>query len=362
LLVLLAESISAQACSLPVFRVALLDPKWRPEHYGLYLFHDGPVPPAEKRILNSLNDYLDKNEGHLNCTLRVIDLAKEKDEDLLALYQQQGEVPLPYLVVRYPDAAGINANLWAGPLKEAPLRALLDSPARRTLGKRLLSGESAVWVLVESGEKIKDDMAFALLTAQLGNLQTSLKLPDPDPKDVKRFDRPGSPPLKLAFSTLRLSRTDPAEKWFAAMLLGMDKDAKQATGPVLFVVYGRGIAHEPLIDKGINHVMIARQAEFVIGECACEVRRLNPGKDILMPADWDTFEELPGLDDLLFQPVIAGPAPAPVPGPGAIKCDTVPPAAIDWTPLVAIAVGLVGGLIIVGGFGFYLLMRAGGRR
>src|SRR5262249_23075664 len=155
-----AAASAVDACTLPVFRVALLDRRWRPEPYEFTLFHDGPLPEREKEILRGFNDYLDKNEGHVNVVLQVVDFAKKPDNPLLELSRQRGTVRLPYLVVRYPDAAGIDANLWAGPLRDAPLRGLVDSPARRELGKRLLAGESAVWVFLDGGDRAADDAAF----------------------------------------------------------------------------------------------------------------------------------------------------------------------------------------------------------
>ena len=77
----------ADACSLPVFRVALLDRRWRPEPFEFYLFHKGPLPAAEKEILSRFNDYLDKNEGHVNCVLQVIDLDKNPDKELAELFE-----------------------------------------------------------------------------------------------------------------------------------------------------------------------------------------------------------------------------------------------------------------------------------
>ena len=81
---------AAPACSLPVFRVALLDPRWRPEPYEFYLFHRGPLGAPEKEILKGFNDYLDKNEGHVNCVLRVIDLDKNPDKEVVERYEALG--------------------------------------------------------------------------------------------------------------------------------------------------------------------------------------------------------------------------------------------------------------------------------
>src|SRR5206468_10885810 len=109
---------------------------------------------------------LDKNEGHVNCVLQVIDLDKNPDKELAELFEAASRkhraVDLPYLVVRYPEAQQIAQELWAGTLREAPLRALLESPARAELSKRILRGESADWVLLECDDRAEDEAEFDL--------------------------------------------------------------------------------------------------------------------------------------------------------------------------------------------------------
>jgi hypothetical protein len=372
--VLLAAAGAVEACSVPVFRVALLDRRWRPEPYEFTLFHKGPLTAADQAILKGFNDYLDKNESHVNCVLEVIDLDKTTDKDTLELFKQQGDVPLPYLVVRHPDAQDVKPNLWSGPLQEAPLRALFESTARAELGKRLLAGESAVWVLIECGDQAKDQAAHNLLTKQLRELERTLTLPEPKEEDIKRLQRPNAPPLKLAFSTLRLSRTGPAEKWLVEMLLGMEGDLKAAREPIVFPVYGRGVALYALVGKGINAEQIAKAAEFLVGECSCEVRRLNPGKDLLMTAAWETGEELPAVANLLYAP--AAPAPAPktkAPAGGTVIVENsasrheessyeseTSVCCGELIPWLTAAGGLAVGLLAVVGVGAFLLVRGKG--
>src|SRR5436190_22382772 len=98
----LGGAAAARACSTPVFRVALLDKRWRPKPYELYLFHKGPLNEQDRAVLKGLNDTLDRHEDHLNARLEVVDLDNNRDEDLLELWQAQGQAALPYLVVRYP--------------------------------------------------------------------------------------------------------------------------------------------------------------------------------------------------------------------------------------------------------------------
>lgn len=288
------------ACSVPVFRVALLDNRWRPERYEVTLFHRGPLSPVDKSRLKQLNDFLDANEGHLNIVLDVVDLDKTRDADAKALWETQPNAALPWLVVRHPEVQDVKGDLWAGRFADAPLTALVDSPARREIAKRILAGESAVWLQIDGGDKAKDDSAFEILSRHLAQLNESITLPEIKEEDARKYQRPGAPPLKIAFSTMRLSRTDPGEKWLIKMLLAMEDDLVASKEPIVFPVFGRGIALYALMGKGISPKNLTQAATYICGECSCEVRRLNPGKDLLMAAAWDTTEALPSLAALSF--------------------------------------------------------------
>src|SRR5262245_15707935 len=90
-----------------------------------------------------------------------------------------------------------------------------------------------------------------------------------------------------------------------ATFLGMEDDLHKRQEPIVFPVFGRGIALHALVGKGITEENIATAAGFLVGECSCEVRRLNPGVDLLMTADWEGGEEMPSLAHLLPEPTQA---------------------------------------------------------
>ena len=387
---LVLGTVVADACNMPVFRVALIDPTWRPERYEFTLFHKGPLPEPDKLILQGLNDYLDKHDDHVNCRLQVVDLDRKPRKESVELFRNQcgdGSSPfgfaatgtdlghmisehavqLPYLVVRHPEVQEVAVNLWAGPLCEAPLRGLLESPARAELSRRILEGQSAVWVFLESGDQAKDEAALTLLTAQLRKLEKTLKLPELQPGEHYKYDREGAPPVKLEFSTLRLSRAEAAEKWFIEMLLLTEDDLKASRQPMVFPIFGRGIALYALVGKGINEKTIATAARFLVGECACELRRDNPGKDLLIVAPWETGRPLPAVADLLFMPLSGGTGQGKAADTGA-EAIGVPvveepgeakkaSADNDARLFVNIAGGLAVGLLIIVGCGIFYAAR-----
>jgi hypothetical protein len=199
------------------------------------------------------------------------------------------------MVVRYPETPADALPAWAGPLDSPEVRNLLDSPLRRQIASRLLGGESAVWVLVESGDKARDDAAASLLNEQLKKLEKALALPkvDPNDPDVQGPALRSSLPLKLIFSSARVSRSTPAEQLFVSMLLNCekDKDRKPAAGPAIVPVFGRGRALGIISGKELTADSIGMAAAFLVGECSCQVKELNPGTDLLMAADWEALLE-----------------------------------------------------------------------
>ncbi len=79
-------------------------------------------------------------------------------------------------------------------------RKLLDSPARRDIARRLMKGDSIVWVLLESGDTERDDTAATTLQTQLRRLEKDLQLPDP--AGDNSVELLSNLPLRLAFSTV----------------------------------------------------------------------------------------------------------------------------------------------------------------
>ena len=60
---------------------------------------------------------------------------------------------------------GAEVPEWQGQLTPEIYHALTDSPVRRDVIKHLLNGDSAVWILVESGRPELDEPAAKLLQA-----------------------------------------------------------------------------------------------------------------------------------------------------------------------------------------------------
>jgi hypothetical protein len=202
--------------------------------------------------------------------------------------------------------AGLPGNISSASLSEPAIRQLLDSPVRKEIARRLAQGQSAVWVLLECGIPTKDQSAAKLIESRLAYLATVLKLPTLDQQDiVNGLVSVAQEDLKLEFSILRLSRTDPAEQALVKMLLGTEPDLEETLEPIAFPIFGRGRALYALVGKGINHETLDEACSFLIGSCSCQVKELNPGVDLLLAADWDALMKGPQAGTARALPVSA---------------------------------------------------------
>jgi hypothetical protein len=221
------------------------------------------------------------------------------------------------------ESGEAGSAVWAGPLAPEPIRVLLDSPARQETSRRLLRGESAVWLLLEGSDREKNDAAAGLLATELQRLEKTLELPPPLPDDP---DLRSPLPLRINFSVLRVSRQAPAEAAFGDILCHGEPKLAAEREPVLFPVFGRGRVLGAFVGPDINAKLIEDMASFVCGICSCEVKSLNPGFDLLLAVDWDSIFQAPDTDPAKPQP--PQPAPAKVAAP---VLATASPAPVPFT-------------------------------
>jgi hypothetical protein len=220
-------------------------------------------------------------------------------------------------------------TIWSGALSSSIIPSLLESPARKEITERLAHGQSAVWLILETGDKTKDDAAAELVEKRLAYLSTVLEIPKLDDQDIANgLVSVRQEDLRLEFSILRVSRKDTAEQAFVQMLLGTERDLDSLPDTIVIPVFGRGRALYALVGNGIKHETIDQAASFLIEKCSCQVKEKNPGVDLLLAADWDSLikttarkdDELPDLAK--FAPVavtISGSAVAKTESSSALK-------------------------------------------
>lgn len=316
-LTLMAAAPAERTCNIPVFRYAL--ERWQSSPYEVVAFHRGPLGDEAKAALNVLR------QAGANIDVDRIDVAEPLPPKRKALFEKL-KLDLPFMAAVFP---GSELVAWSGPLTADMARKLSDSPARREISRRLLAGDSAVWILLDGGDQARDDAAAALLETELRRLEKSLQLPAQAPDDPPLLSEV---PIKIAFSVYRLSRTDPGEQALVTMLLNSDTGLD---GPIAFPVFGRGRALWAMAGKGLNADMISEAAIFLIGACSCEAKELNPGLDLLFAADWETgLTAAPPREPVpvpLLKPRAPEPEAAPAPAPAVPKENA---SVVLWVALV----------------------------
>jgi hypothetical protein len=283
-----------RACSTPVFRHALEN--WAPSPYEAVVLHRGPLSAEALRAVQLLE------EAPTNVEVRQVDAAAVT-EDLRRVWEKgDPQMSAPWLVLRR-ESGDERVVVWSGPLNAANATAVLDSPARREIVRRLAAGDSAVLVFLASGHREEDAAVMRLLEEELPKLQR-IALPEQPVEAAPRC----ALPLKVAFSVLRVERGDAAEDVFCRMLLHVE-ELEKPDGPVVFPVFGRGRALGGLAGANLDADVLHHAATFLCGACSCEVKDLNPGADLLLRADWNALLGFSGEEPP------PPPPPAPMPPP-----------------------------------------------
>jgi hypothetical protein len=272
------------ACPIPVFRYAL--EFWDTDPYEIIIFYEDSLDSSGRELVNFLFAASRGGEVKANLEVRNINTRNNTDEIAGAHLNSSSPHAFPWVLVRYPRISGINKTIWSGPLNRQNVDFMINSPARETIAGKLAGNATAVWVMVESGNRQKDRAAMDILKSHLNRLEQTLILPDVE-LWWKGSEQDGNKPV-IKFETISISRNDPREAHFVNMLMNSEEDLNEfGSEPVIFPVYGRGVALWAIVGSGINEWNISEAAEFLTGPCSCQVKLLNPGTDLLMMMDWD---------------------------------------------------------------------------
>ena len=290
------------ACQVPVFRYAL--ERWYADAYELAVVTGAEgLTPEEAAVVVSLREALDSEGVQVN-----VRLAEVTAEEVAANAEEAGGEAIPWSTVTprlelyFPNKLRrfYRAPVWRGPVTAESVGRVLQSPVREELVKRILAGDSAVWVMVETGDQEKDDAAAATMEALIGEAAGQLEIPEGviaasevrdqvylSPAEAENVLQ-SQIPLKVGFSLLRVSRDDAAEDVLLGMLLSVEDDLGEfADKPMMFPVFGRGRVLEPLIGAGITGDNVMFASSYLCGACSCQVKDENPGIDLLVAANWE---------------------------------------------------------------------------
>ncbi len=301
------------ACVLPVFRYAI--ERWTADPYETVVFFRDTIRGGDSatlagllesssnaRVHGDLLGFKDsgRRSGTANMDVVLVNVNDSLERWVTPIWEEYKGYELPMAVVRYPYESGVNVAVWTGPLKNVPVQPLIQSPIRTELSRRLLGGESGVWILLESEDRRKNRTAEKTLKAGIKKAEAEIELPEIPTEELPGwYDPESGPALAIKFSVLHLSRSDPAEHFFISQLLKTEVGLDAYDGPIAFLVYGRGRALFSLKGEDLTIDNMISASRFLSGACSCTIKEQNPGVDLLMAVDWDagiTVEYVPEID------------------------------------------------------------------
>lgn len=272
----------ASACNIPVFRYAL--ERWRPDTCEMIVFYDTLTPQNHAKLETIRNACVERG-GSANLEVKLSHVTSETAEsrrDLWATLSENQKPKLPYVLIRSSLGSGKTVTHWYGSLQELPGN-VEQSPARRELTKRLMRGDSVVWLILKSKDSQKNESIRQRLKSQLDQLSQRLELPE-------GIGLPGSElfsevPLFLKFSILEIDPQDESERLLVRMMAGFEPDNQDE--PLVAPVFGRGRVLEVIRASQLDSGLIGDLTMFLCGACSCQVKERNPGFDLLLSIDWN---------------------------------------------------------------------------
>lgn len=141
---------------------------------------------------------------------------------------------------------------------------LTTSPLRGKIADEILSGKLCVMLYLETGDPAKD-------SRYRGDILNKLK----------------DSPFRNIITFIELNRNSVEESHFVSMLLHVEDDLAAIGEPMLFGIFGRLKALEPLVSKGITEENVGYMIDFLTADCSCLIKDNMPGVDILFTNKWE---------------------------------------------------------------------------
>ena len=152
---------------------------------------------------------------------------------------------------------------------------LAVSPLRDKIARELLAGKLCVMVFLKTGNPEKDGPKIQIVRKAVS-----------------------ASPFSEIIPVVEVSRNSVEEKHFVSMLLNVESDLRQIEEPMLFGIFARFKALEPLLAKGISEENISLMIDFLTADCSCLIQDNLPGTDILYTNRWENPE--PALVNMIL--------------------------------------------------------------
>jgi len=234
--ILLAAFISL-ACTTRVSEWVLLNSA--AHQYSLIYFHNGSVSESVKKQ----NQELAEGISTSNIQFKSVSMQ---------------EIAEPYYGLYY------EGRFFSKYKTVDNLKGLTRSPLRDKVAAELMAGKLCVMLYLKTDNKEKDEKG-------LNTLRSTIE----------------SSPFGKIITVVELSRNSREEHHFASLLLNVEDDLKDIQEPMLFGIFGRFKALEPLLGRGITEENINLMIDYFTAECSCLIKDDLPGTDILSPDQWE---------------------------------------------------------------------------
>lgn len=235
-IVVLAGLISL-ACTTKVSEWVLLNSE--PGQYSLFYIHGTTLSGNEKQ----LNTRLTNNLKPANIRFRSL--------------QREG-IDKPFYELYYKNVLFSKYN------DHGELDGLANSPLRKRIARELMAGKLCVMLYLRSDNREKDEAGLQIIRKTLA-----------------------SSPFGRIIPVMELSRSSAEEKHFVSMLLNVESDLKYIKEPMLFGIFGKLSALEPLLAGGISQENINLMIDFLTADCSCLIKDNLPGVNILFDGSWE---------------------------------------------------------------------------
>ena len=236
LFIVIAALIS-MACTTKVSEWVLINSV--PDKYLLVFFHEGKISESAKQQ----HTELEKIITPANVVLQTIERGDIGSSKYALYFNNQP-------IAEYADYQMI-ANITSSPLRDK-------------VASELMQGKLSVMFYLKSGNKEKDESALQTIHKTLA-----------------------ASPFGEVITVLDLDRNSEEEKHFVSMLLSVEDDLKGIHEPMLFGIFGRFRALEPLLGKGISENNINLMIDFLTADCSCLLKDHLPGRSILYDGNWE---------------------------------------------------------------------------
>jgi hypothetical protein len=238
--ILIIAGIISLACTTKVSEWVLLNTL--PNQYILAYYHKDPLTEPIKQH----NSKITKDIMSANIQFRDI-LRKDIDRPYYALYYSNR------LFSRYYDYRELDD--------------IAVSPLRKKIAGELMTGKLCIMLYLKTDVPEKDEAGLQLVKKTVA-----------------------ASPFGETITVIELSRNSTEEKHFVSMLLNVESDLKDIQQPMLFGIFARFKALEPLVAKGISEENINLMIDFLTADCSCLIKDNLPGTDILFAGNWENPE------------------------------------------------------------------------